>query len=40
MLRISKRTRRGLAESIFIPGTLGSVVGILLILAQWLEAGS
>ena len=36
MVPITKRTRRGLAEAILLPVTLGGLVGLVLALGQWL----
>ncbi len=40
MLNLTERTRRGLAEAVLIPGTLGTLVVVLLGLAQWLEVAA
>jgi hypothetical protein len=40
MIHFTKRTRRGLAEAILLPGTLGSLAGLLLLLTRWLGAPS
>ena len=37
MFHLTERTRRGLVDAIFIPGTLGTLVVMLLGLAWWLE---
>ena len=36
MIKLSERTRRGLAEAILLPGVLGAVVALLLFLEQWM----
>jgi hypothetical protein len=36
MFHLTDRTRRGLAEAILIPGTLGILVAVLLQGARWL----
>ena len=38
MFHLTERTRRGLAEAILIPGTLGAFVVLILGFAQWMGA--
>jgi hypothetical protein len=40
MFQLTERTRRGLAEAILTPGTVGALVVLLLGLVQWLEVAN
>jgi hypothetical protein len=40
MALITKRTRRGLAEAVFLPVTLGGLVALVLALGQWLGSAA
>jgi hypothetical protein len=37
MKALSRRIRRGLAEAIFLPLTLGAVLALALVVADWIE---
>ena len=40
MIRLSKRTRRGLAEAIGVPGVLGGLMLALLLIGKIFEAAA
>ena len=40
MVPMTKRTRRGLAESVLLPVTLGGLVALVLALGQWLGSAA
>jgi hypothetical protein len=40
MVPITKRTKRGLAEAVLLPTTLGGLVALVLTLGQWLGSAA